>query len=126
MNVLFSIKPRFVKEIVNGRKKYEFRKAVPKNKAIKNVYIYSSAPTQMIVAKFTPGQITCDTPEKLWSKFGEWAGIDKDEFFGYFQGKETGFAIAINDLDVFEKPVDPRLLRENFTPPQSFCYVGEI
>ena len=85
MNVLFSIKPKFVKEILSGKKRYEFRKAVPKNKSIKNAYIYSSSPTQRIVAKFTPGQITCASPEKLWQKFGNESGIEKDEFYTYFQ-----------------------------------------
>jgi len=123
MNVIFSIKPKYVKEIIAGNKRYEFRKAIPKNKSIVSAYIYSSSPTQKIIGKFKPGNVICDTPENLWNQLYRWAGINKEEFFAYFQGKDTGFAISIDDLHVFDQPMDPKKLREDFTPPQSFCYV---
>jgi len=123
MNVIFSIKPKYVKEIIDGKKKYEFRKAIPKSNTIESAFIYSSAPTQKIVGKFKPGKVICDTPENLWAQLYRWAGINEEEFFTYFEGKKTGFAIAIDELHVFEPPIDPEKLRKDFVPPQSFCYV---
>ncbi|KAF5056265.1 hypothetical protein DSECCO2_369080 [anaerobic digester metagenome] len=53
------------------------------------------------------------------------AGIEQDEFFNYFQDRETGFAIEIMDLEVFESPVELKDLIPNFVPPQSFYYIDE-
>lgn len=39
MNAILSIKPEFVKEIVSGRKRYEYRKAIFRQ-PVEKVYIY--------------------------------------------------------------------------------------
>lgn len=126
MNVLLSIKPMYVKEILAGRKRYEFRKSIYKNKNIKNIYIYSSAPEQKIVAKFVPSKIVEDSPDNLWSKYKRYAGISQDEFFNYFENKSNGFAITIDSLHIFRKPINPREVIEEFIPPQSFKYIDKI
>ena len=126
MNVLLSIKPQYVKEILEGRKKYEFRKAIYKTQNVKNIYIYSSAPEQKIVAKFTPTKVIEDSPEKLWQKYKKTAGINQKDFFEYFAGKSSGYAIAIDSLQVFKEPINPSDVLDNFTPPQSFRYVGDL
>ncbi len=126
MNVLLSIKPRYVKEIIAGRKKYEFRKAIYKMPDVNSIYIYSTAPEKQIVAKFTPSQVFSDTPENLWKKFKKNAGISKKEFFEYFANKASGYAIAIDALHVFDHPINPNDVLEKFTAPQSFTYVQEF
>lgn len=126
MNVLLSIKPQYVKEILEGRKKYEFRKAIYKTQDVKSIYIYSSAPEKKIVAKFTPAKVIEDSPEKLWKKYKKTAGINQEDFFEYFAGKASGYAIAIDSLQVFDHPINPSDVLENFTPPQSFRYVGDL
>jgi hypothetical protein len=45
MDVLLSIKPKYVKPILEGEKKYEFRKVIFRNPAVSRVFIYSSAPS---------------------------------------------------------------------------------
>ena len=44
MDVLLSIKPRYVKSILEGGKRYEFRKTIFKNRKIDRICIYSSSP----------------------------------------------------------------------------------
>lgn len=56
---------------------------------------------------------------------GNFAGIEKDEFFNYFGNRENGFAIKIQDLEIFENPIEPKDLIPNFNPPQSFYYIDE-
>ena len=51
MDVILSIKPRYVKEIEKGNKKYEFRKSIFKKK-VKWVYIYSTSPVKKITGRF--------------------------------------------------------------------------
>jgi predicted transcriptional regulator len=50
MNVLLSIKPKYVKAILNGTKKYELRKSAFRCKEdIERVYIYATSPVKKIV-----------------------------------------------------------------------------
>ena len=49
MNVLLSIKPKYVEEIRKGTKKYEFRKSFCSKKnqgKLEKIFIYSSAPVE--------------------------------------------------------------------------------
>ena len=123
MFLLLSIKPNFVKSILDGEKKYEFRKRIFVRHGIQTVYIYSSRPVQRVVGAFEIGGITKDTPQELWSRFGESAGLKEEDFFDYFNNREIGYAIQIKNLTRFKIPVDPKAGIENFTPPQNYMYL---
>lgn len=125
MAVLLSIKPKYVNEIINESKKYEFRKSIFKRNNVSKAYIYSSNPIKKLIGKFTIGEIIEDHPQTLWQNLGNFAGIEKDEFFNYFGNRENGFAIKIQDLEIFENPIEPKDLIPNFNPPQSFYYIDE-
>jgi len=123
MNVLLSIKPKYVEEIKKQTKKYEFRKSTFRKLGnSEKVYIYSSSPVKKIVGSFKIGEIVEGSPKVLWQQFKDVAGINKDDFFKYFKNKETGFAINIENLEIFEEPIDPFELGE-FTAPQSYYYL---
>ena len=113
-----------MEEIIEGNKKYEFRKTIFKKEA-KQAFIYSSSPTKKIVGLFSIGEITRNTPQKLWADFRDLSGIDEQEFFNYFRGKDEGFAIEINNLKIFDNPLNPKQHLPRFTPPQSFCYAPD-
>jgi len=126
MNVLLSIKPKYVEEIMNGNKKYEFRKSIFRcREDVELVYIYSTSPVKKIVGVFTIETIIEDHPRNLWEKFKEFSGIREEEFFSYFGGHKKGFAIGIGGVEVFEDPIDPKSSTPGFVPPQSFRYVEE-
>ena len=129
MNVLLSIKPKFVEEIKNGNKKYEFRKSLFSKKnldKIEKVFIYSSSPVQRIVARFLINGILEDHPTILWEKCKNFSGIEKTEFFKYFGEKERGIAIKISNLKFFKNPIDPKSIFPDFVAPQSFSYIEDI
>jgi len=129
MNVLLSIKPKYVKEIKNGNKHYEFRKSLcsAKNRdSLEKIYIYSSAPVQKIVARFFVEEILEDHPKSLWKKCKDVSGIEQVDFFNYFKNKNSGLAIKISGLKFFKEPIEPKNIIPNFSPPQSFCYVDDI
>jgi type I restriction enzyme S subunit len=123
MDVLLSIKPKFAESIINGRKKYEFRKNTFSQKNIGKVYIYSTNPIKKIVGIFKINNIIEDRPSTLWYRLKDDAGISEDEFFDYFKNREIGFAFEIVEVEKFETPVDPKILFPNFVPPQSFYYM---
>jgi predicted transcriptional regulator len=126
MNVLLSIKPNFVDKIISGEKKYEFRKTEFKNHDVLNrIYIYSTSPIKRIVGSFKIGRIVSGTPANIWEECQDFAGISKADFFDYFQNNNKAVAIAIEDLEIFESPIDPFEQFQNFRAPQSFYYIKE-
>jgi len=122
MDVLLSIKPKYADAILSGNKRYEFRKNIFKRKDIEKIYIYSTSPLKKIVGSFVAGEIIEDDPARLWEKCHKYSGIDKVEFFNYFDDVKKGYAIEIKDLERMKEPVDPRSIFSNFVSPQSFCY----
>ncbi len=123
MNVLLSIKPEYVDEIVKGNKKYEFRRIIFKNRKIKRIYIYVTAPVGKIIGSFGVGKIIEASPAALWRKCKNSAGISKKDFFEYFKGTKRGFAIQIGPVRHLDEPIDPYSAFEDFTAPQSFFYL---
>jgi type I restriction enzyme S subunit len=126
MDVLLSIKPKYVKSIIEGDKRYEFRKTIFKNREINWIYIYSSSPVKKIVGTFEIGGILEDHPVDLWDTVKEFAGIDNRDFFAYFEGKSRAFAIEIQNLQEFNEPFDPYETMPDFVPPQSYCYMDGL
>lgn len=121
--VLMSIKPKYVEEILNGSKHFEFRRAVFKQDQVDRVIIYASSPVKKVVAEFDVADIMADSPEFLWEKCKDYSGIDKESFMRYFSDKEKGFSIVIKNLTIYKQPIDPYKRLENFRPPQSYMYL---
>ena len=125
MDVIISIKPQYVKRILDGIKNFEYRKSVPKQR-FNRVYIYESAPTKKIVAYFKVKRIFSASPNAIWNDtFGQ-SGLSRKDFDSYFLGKENAYALEISELHVFKQPISPQKLWPEFKAPQSFCYVEGI
>ncbi len=126
MNVLLSIKPKYVEKILDGEKRYEFRKTSFKNpEEVEKIYIYSTSPEKKIVGYFVLDEIIEDEPENLWERCKTHSGVEKEEFFEYYRGKEKGVAMKINRIEDFKEPIDPYENLSDFVAPQSFYYVGK-
>lgn len=125
MNVLLSIRPKYATKIVEGKKKYEFRKKIFKKRGIKQIYIYSTAPVSKIIGTMNVDEILEGTAKEIWEKCSLHAGMTEEEFFYYFGDRTKAFAIKIKNVEVFDKPIDPSIVFDVFTPPQSFCYLEE-
>lgn len=125
MKILLSIKPIFVKEIIEGRKLFEYRKTIYKNRDINKIIVYSSSPVCRIIGEFSVQDILCESPKALWKKTGDKSGVSKEYFEKYFKGRTTGYAIQIKSFHSYSTP---KLLEDEYpgiTPPQSFCYVKD-
>lgn len=122
MRVLLSIKPEFAEKIFSGEKKYEFRRTIFKNKAVKKVVVYASAPVQKVIGEFEIDQIISKEPSELWQQTKDGSGISEEFFFQYFTDKSTAFAIKVKSVKRYKKPL---CIREDFhtSPPQSFVYI---
>lgn len=122
MKVLLSIKPEFVEKILNGTKKFEFRKGIFKNDNVKSVVIYSTMPVGLIVGEFDIINIIEDNPVNLWRKTKKHAGISKHFFDSYFDRREKAFAIEIGNIRVYDNPI--KLSSLGVTAPQSYRYLN--
>jgi predicted transcriptional regulator len=88
------LKPEYCEKIKSGNKKFEFRKKIFKRQDdIESVYIYATSPVKKIVGLFTFETILKDSPENLWERCKTSAGIERETFLNYFEGKNEGFAI---------------------------------
>lgn len=123
MNVLISIKPKYVEKIISKEKTYEFRRNIFK-KEVEKVVIYSTSPEKKIIGCFKSKKIIKDCPKNLWKNFSEEAGINKEDFFDYFENREEGFALKIDELEIFGNPIETDKLVD-FYAPQSFKYMNE-
>src|SRR5687768_5485385 len=75
-SVLLSIKPEFVEKIFSGIKKYEFRRAIFKSKAVSRVVVYASSPVQRVVGEFELSDIISARPDSLWRRTRKHSGIE--------------------------------------------------
>jgi len=123
MNVLISVKPEYAEKILEGKKKYEFRRSIFKRNDIEKVYIYSSSPIRKIIASFQIEKIIKDSPEMIWNLCQKYGGISKEDFFAYFKNSDSAYAIKICNVVIFQEPIDPYDIIEGFKPPQSFYYL---
>jgi predicted transcriptional regulator len=124
MNVLLSIKPVHVANILAGRKTFEFRRKMFA-RDVRTVLIYSTMPVGRIVAEFDIADILYDEPERLWKRTKYGSGISKQYFDKYFQGTEQAFAIEIGEIREYVEQVDPFNIIDNFSPPQSYRYMHD-
>lgn len=122
MKILLSIKPEYVQEIFDGKKYYEFRKTIFKNKEVDTVLVYSTSPVKMIVGEFKIKSIVKDNPKKLWELSPNNTGISKEKFLNYFKNKDIGYAIEIGKYIKYKKPKELMELGIKVAP-QSFIYI---
>ena len=120
---LISIRPHYVEKILSGEKRLEFRRSWAAD-SIDVLVIYSSSPTQKIVAAVNVVGVTEGSPTALWELAKEkGGGVTRQVIYDYFEGKKSGFAIEIADVLEFERPVDPKKVFKGFLAPQSFRYL---
>ncbi|WP_457558236.1 hypothetical protein [Candidatus Harpocratesius sp.] len=120
--VLISIKPEYVRKIMLGEKKVEFRR-IGWSADVDTVVIYASNPIKQIIGFFKIRGFGRDSPEKLWVRYEKVAGISKEDFDKYFSGKIWGYCYEIGDVFQFDDPVDPSKFFKDFRAPQKFKYL---
>lgn len=119
--ILLSIKPEYAHSILEGNKKFEYRKRLPK-RVIKKIVIYSTYPEKRIIGEVDVIETLELNPKELWRKTENYAGISKTKYFEYFGEKNIGYAYTLGEVKKFEKP---KLLCDYGlkTAPQSFVYL---
>lgn len=120
--VLLSIHPEYANAILDGRKGFEFRRVIFKEK-VTEVFIYATAPVSQVVGRFKIEEIFEDAPSELWAKTKNLAGVTREKFDSYFINKSRAFAIKVCDPVRFLQPQPLSKYLPSNSPPQSFCYI---
>ena len=123
VKVLLSIKPEFVEKIASGHKCFEYRRVLYKRTDIKRIVVYASSPVCRIVGEIEVGNLLTDTPEGLWERTKDKAGISEVFFLEYFAERPHAHAIEIKAFHPYRTPKQLADKYPNATPPQSSCYL---
>ena len=122
--MLLSIKPEFVSKILDGSKRWEFRRVLWNDISGKFVYVYASAPVKRVVARFQVSTVYAGySQEDLWRITCDRAGITQKQFYEYFGDLEKCSAVNITQLEVLREPFDPKTVDPKFVAPLSFRYM---
>ena len=117
-DIILSVKYDFIKQLINGRKRFEYRKKMP-NRIINNIYFCC---WKKIMCWANVSEIVKATPEELWEQTKEYSGIDRDTFFEYFKNRSVACAFKLQEVHKCKKPIHIRdcgLVRN----PESFVYL---
>ena len=119
--LLLSIKPEYVEKILQGTKKFEYRKRLAKED-VSVIYIYSTSPSMKVVASVQVIGRLSASPTALWEKTKTMAGISRAKYRNYFHGCKIAYAYELGEVEIFE----PEKNLSDFgidTAPQSFAYI---
>lgn len=119
--ILISINPEHVANIINGTKKYEYRKVAAKQD-ISSILIYETSPVKRVVAEAKIVDVLILSPNELWEETKEYSGITKKFFDEYFEGRDIAYAYKLGKVKVYKNPKS--LLEYGIkSAPQSFVYL---
>lgn len=123
MKVLLSIKPEYAFRILNGTKKFEFRRRIHRDSRVHTVVIYATKPVGKVVGEFAIERIHSGHPDALWAKTKEFSGISRDLFSEYFQNRAVGHAIEVKQVKKYRRPRKLVDFLSSGVAPQSYAYI---
>lgn len=63
--VLMPIKPKYANQILDGTKKFEYRKSKIRKETVRSVIIYATVPVKKVIGEAEIVDIIEDTPENI-------------------------------------------------------------
>jgi len=119
--ILLSINPEHVENIFNGTKRFEFRK-VRCRKEVSKILIYSTNPVMKVVGEADIDETLDGSPEYIWERTSEGAGISKEFFDAYYRGRDRAIAFSLSSFTIYDEPKNISEY-DLSAPPQSFAYI---
>jgi predicted transcriptional regulator len=119
--MLLSINPQHVENILNGDKRFEFRKVRCRDD-VDNIVIYATSPVMQIVGEADVAEIIHDSLEAVWKITSEFAGISRHFYDEYYRGRDKAVAYKLSKVKRYKRP----LKLSDFgisSAPQSFVYI---
>lgn len=121
-SLLLSIKPEYVDRILQGTKRYEYRKRLARE-PVEAIYIYSTTPVMKVVCVVKVLGYLEMSPSALWEKTKAQSGISRAKYREYFRNCKKAYAYQLGDVLIFDTPRE--LSDFGITAaPQSFVYIN--
>ena len=92
--MLLSINPRYVEQIVAGTKKFEYRKRRCSRKDVNKIIIYATSPIKAVIGEVDIQEVLVDSPSEIWEQTNEYGGVSKEFFDDYYNGSELAVAYS--------------------------------
>ena len=84
--LLISLKPCYADLVFEGVKRAELRRRTLARMEGRDVFVYVTSPVMMLRGAFRVGEVWSGTPQDIWDKVSESAGVEKDDFDAYYEG----------------------------------------
>nr|WP_232528564.1 ASCH domain-containing protein [Microbacterium sp. MAH-37] len=123
--LFLSVKPRYARSILEGRKTAEVRRRFPDVPVGTVVVLYSSSPERAILGTVRVKQAVRVDPSQVWERFSDVIDIDEEALTEYLAGAEASTVLEVEEPETWVRPVSLRSLRDllGMEPPQSFRYL---
>ena len=122
--IVMSIRPKYARKILSGRKKVEVRRMFSKKWKGSKVSIYASGSERSIVGEALIKDVVFDRPENIWKRFSDQIGCTNEKFDKYTASKDKVYAIVLEDAVPYHKSISigeiSSLLKEHLRPPQNY------
>jgi len=120
--MLLSVNPEHVENILNGTKRFEFRK-VKSCREVRSILIYSTAPVGHVVGEVEVLGTIDGPPEEVWEHTRLYSGITKQFFDEYYVGRQRAIAYELGEVCLHHCPKSLAELGIDYAS-QSLVYVS--
>lgn len=126
--VFLSLRPRFARAILDGRKSAEVRRRCPRAEPGAIALLYASSPLRQVVGSCVIEDVIQASPSQLWDEHGGEMGLTRVELRTYLQGALAPTVLLLSKVQPLLRPLpldELRRLWRGFRPPQSYRFVPD-
>jgi predicted transcriptional regulator len=126
-NVLLSIEPDQAEAILDGSKRYEYRRVAPVRDPPIRFVLYATAPIQAAIGVFWSFSFVQTEPLALVDETIDRTPNEPDDVLEYLDGLDEATAIEVSTYSRFwDRYPRSRLEHYGFEPAQNFRYLPDV
>jgi predicted transcriptional regulator len=125
--LVLSINPRFARMILRGEKTVELRRRAPRRSTDFWISLYATTPLRAMIGVVRAYGVLVAPPEDLWEAVKEGCGLEREEYWRYYEGASRAVGLQLESPIAFPDPLSLNSLRHwwpGFMPPRSFAYLS--
>lgn len=125
--ILMSIQSYFARQIFAGAKRFEFRKSSIREQDIgKTIYVYSAKEDRAIIGSFVVKMVHKGGLQEILRITGYDKRADKQEIVDYYKNSAVCYALELEKVKMFAKPLtlnEMRKVEPRLQLPQYWAYI---
>lgn len=121
--LLLSIKPCYADAIFARKKRVELRRVKPRVGPGDLVLVYVTSPRSALEGAFEVERVLSERPSTLWKHVEQHAGLNRQEFDDYFDGRNVAYAIVVRRVWRLSPVTLSAMRKAKIRPPQSYHYL---